>query len=381
MQFGLLYEMEPGEPFSREREVQIFHETLGQVQLAEQLGWDRVWAVEHHMLRGYSSGSAPEVLLGWLAGQTERIRLGHAVVHAAPQVNHFWRIAERAATLDVLSKGRLDLGTGRGFSPNELRAFGVDPSTTRPAQVEVVKMLQEVFLEETFTWQGEFYSFDEAWSVHPKPVQDPHPPLYMACTQPATWDIASDLGIGVLSFGDKDPVVLREKISRYKERVQRATPKSGRITSHVAFAPNLYCAPTDEEALETAAEHQLYFSKVGLDYVKGWKGTTAKDYQFYQDIGEKLLDLTPLPESETRGLSPAAAAVKPTVKNGIAAIGSPDTIREFIQGYVDAGVDEMIFVVQFGQLADEDIQRSMKLASEVLSEFSDNITVRAAAGA
>jgi len=375
MKFGTLFEMEPGpKPWADGREHQVFHEAADQARLVDELGWDYVWAVEHHFLTEYSSCSAPEVFLGWMAGQTKQVRLGAGVFQASRPINHFWRTAERTACLDIVSDGRFDVGIGRGFTTTELGAFGVDPGDTRQAQVETIEMLQHVFLEDTFSWDGVYYTLDER-ELQPKPIQRPHPPLWMAATQPQSWGVAADLGVGILAFGETDPAKTREKVKLYRERVAKAKPASGMINDQIAFAPNMYCAETDEEALETCAKDLLFFTGMGLGYIMGWSKTPSKDYEYYADMGEKMLDLSPLPADETRGLSPDAARVKAGVAHGLYCVGSPETCRNFIAANDDADIDQMIMVAQFGNMSNDDIKKSIRLlSSEVLPEFSDKIT-------
>jgi len=380
MKFGMLFELEPGpQPWPAGRERQVFHEAAAQARLVDELGWDYVWAVEHHFLTEYSSCSAPEVFLGWLAAQTKQVRLGIGVVQASAPINHFWRTAERAACLDIVCDGRFDLGIGRGFTTTELGAFGVDPAVTRQAQVETVRMLQGVYLNETFSWDGDYYTLDER-CMHPKPLQKPHPPLWMAATQPASWDVAADVGAGILAFGESNPLKTKARVEAYRARIAATKTASGVVNDQIAFAPNMYCAETDEEALETCAADLLFFTGMGLGYIMGWSKTPSKDYEYYAQMGEKMLDLSPLPESMTRGLSPEAARVKAGVEHGIYCVGSPDTCREFIARNVEVGIDQLIMVSQFGALSTENIEKSIRLLStEVLPEFSDSIRAEVAA--
>ena len=120
MKFGIFFELSTPRPFNREAEWQVYHNALEQCRLADALGFDHVWAVEHHFLEGYSHSSSPEVFLSAVAAQTQRIRVGHGAVVCVPEMNHPVRIAERAAALDILSNGRLELGTARSSTWTEL---------------------------------------------------------------------------------------------------------------------------------------------------------------------------------------------------------------------------------------------------------------------
>src|SRR5512147_735164 len=114
MQFGIFYEHQIPRPWPKGAEQRLFQEALDQVELADRLGIDYAWEVEHHFLEEYSHSSAPEVFLAACSQRTKRIRLGHGIVQILPKVNHPARVAERIATLDIVSNGRVDFGTGEG---------------------------------------------------------------------------------------------------------------------------------------------------------------------------------------------------------------------------------------------------------------------------
>src|SRR5436190_15374790 len=131
MKFGIFYELSVPRPWERESERKVYMNALEQVRLADELGFDQLWVVEHHFLEEYSHCSAPELFLTACAMQTTRIRLGHGAVVCVPQMNHPIRVAERAAVLDILSGGRLELGTARSSTWTELGGFQVDPDSTK----------------------------------------------------------------------------------------------------------------------------------------------------------------------------------------------------------------------------------------------------------
>src|SRR5579864_8159152 len=129
MKFGIFYEHQLPRPWDTDAEHKLLKDALDQVELADRLGIDYVWEVEHHFLEEYSHSSAPEVFLAAASQRTRRIRLGHGIVALPVSYNHPARVAERAATLDLVSGGRLDLGTGETSSNMELGGFGVDRQT------------------------------------------------------------------------------------------------------------------------------------------------------------------------------------------------------------------------------------------------------------
>jgi alkanesulfonate monooxygenase SsuD/methylene tetrahydromethanopterin reductase-like flavin-dependent oxidoreductase (luciferase family) len=376
MKFGTIFELQPGPPpFGKERIAQVWHEALEQAVLTEELGFDYVWAVEHHFLGGYSSSSAPEVFLATLAGRTERVRLAQGVALVLKDVNHAWRLAERAAALDIVSDGRFDFGAGRSITKQELIGFGMNPEDSRPMQLEVLDMLPRMWTEKTFSWNGRYYDLPER-ELAVRPVQEPHPPMWLACSQPESWRLAGERGLGVLSFGIGRHDVFEQALSAYEEGLSRANPPSGMINRRIACAPLFYCAETDEEALRTARPHVEFFLSNTLAFVNQWASTQSADYSFYRDLlagSNGPLPHMPLVEPvDLPGLSEEEARLGGLAQAGSVCIGSPETCAAFLQKYVDAGFDQIILSAQYGTLTNEQIQRSLRLfAQEVLPRFSE----------
>src|SRR5918999_3566720 len=148
MRFGLFYEHQEPRPWEEGSTERLLKDALDQVELADRLGFDYVWEVEHHFLEEYSHSSAPEVFLAAASQRTERIRLGHGIVQLPPAFNHPARIVERAATLDLISGGRVDLGTGEASSQVELGGLGVDRHAERGQWEESIGAVARMFVEE-----------------------------------------------------------------------------------------------------------------------------------------------------------------------------------------------------------------------------------------
>src|SRR2546423_7925643 len=185
MRFGIFFEMSTPRPFTRTVERQVYDNALEQARLADELGFDWVWAVEHHFLEEYSHCSAPEVVLAAVAAQTERVRIGHGAVVCVPEINHPIRVAERCATLDIISKGRLEVGTARSSTWTELGGFEVNPDHTKKTWDEFVRVLPRLWADAPYEHDGFSFSMPER-NVLPKPLQDPHPPLSVTVTSPGT---------------------------------------------------------------------------------------------------------------------------------------------------------------------------------------------------
>src|SRR6185295_5357513 len=182
-----------------EAERRAFRECVGQATLADALGYHAVWAVEHHGLSAYSHCSAPEILLGHIAALTKRIRLGHGVTLTPGRYNHPIRVAERIAVLDILSDGRADWGSGKSSTLVEQGAFEIDRAELDGQWREALTMIPRMWRPELFEWQGAHYHVPPT-AILPKPVQQPHPPIFVACSRPETVVLAGTLGVGSLNF-------------------------------------------------------------------------------------------------------------------------------------------------------------------------------------
>ena len=171
MKFDLLYELQAPKPHDERSEHRCYHQALEQIELADRLGFDTVWAVEHHFLTEFAHSSAPEVFLAAASQRTKRIRLGHGVVLLPHKFNHPIRVAERVAALDLLSDGRVEFGTGRS-SQFEQAGFGVLPDESRDMWQESLEIIPRMWTEDPFEHQGRFVQIPSR-SILPKPLQKP----------------------------------------------------------------------------------------------------------------------------------------------------------------------------------------------------------------
>ena len=167
MQFSMGFEVQLAHP-TPEREHQLLHDCVDQAIYAEQMGFDRIWAPEHHSLKWYAHMSAPEIFLTAVAAKTSRIRVGHAAVCMPFGYNHPARVAERAAMLDIISDGRLNLGAARGGTTMEMSLCGVNPEDTKPQVEEALRFIGHCWREDTIEWESELLS------IHPPPDRPSH---------------------------------------------------------------------------------------------------------------------------------------------------------------------------------------------------------------
>src|SRR5687767_13142524 len=180
MRFGLFYEHQLPRPWEDDSNEKLLTDALDQIELADRVGFDHVWEVEHHFLEEYSHSSAPEVFLAAASQRTKNIRLGHGIVQLPVEVNHPARVAERIATLDLVSGGRVDFGTGEGSSQAELGGFGVPRGEKRAQWEESIDVVTRMLVEEPFTGHRGRWIDAPPRNVVPKPKQKPHPPLWVA---------------------------------------------------------------------------------------------------------------------------------------------------------------------------------------------------------
>ena len=230
MKFHVLYEIECPRPWGETSIYDCFWEALEQVKVAEEAGFETVWSVEHHFLDQFSVASAPEVWLSAVAQHTERIRIGHGVRLLPFNYNHPVRSAEMAAVLDIMSKGRLEFGTGRSASGIELDGFGIDPETTRAQWDEALHMIPKMWTQEEFSWESPTFKMPPR-NVLPKPIQKPHPPLWMSGTQPDSAILAGERGIGFMHFSMSDPIGMDEKVKSYKDAIERCSDPVGHFVN------------------------------------------------------------------------------------------------------------------------------------------------------
>ena len=373
MKFGLFYELQLPRPWGPDDEYDLYKNTLDQIELADSLGFDYIWSVEHHFLEEYSHCSAPEVLLAAASQRTKRIRLGHGIVQLPNEINPTARVAERLAALDLLSDGRVDFGSGEASSVAELHGFGVDWDTKRAQWADNLDAVTRMMVEEPFAgWDSKWLQVPPR-NVVPKPKQKPHPPLWVACSQPATIQLAASKGIGALSFAFLDPSQAKDIVDGYYETLTSGTiePAGFAVNANVAIVLPLMCHEDEQTALDRGFEGSQFFGyALGHFYVFGtqqpgvtdiWDNFKSSNTTGFGDTGSQLA-------GQDLGDEEATANAGEDLLRG--AIGTPDRVREVLNRYEAAGVDQVIFLAQAGRTKHEHICESLELfAREVMPEF------------
>ena len=353
MKFGIFYEHQLPRPWAEGDELQLFQDALTQVELADRLGIDYAWEVEHHFLEEYSHSSAPEVFLAACSQRTQRIRLGHGIVLMPPGYNQPARVAERLATLDLVSRGRVDWGTGESASRAELEGYGVNPAERRAMWRETVEHVANMMVMEPYPgFQGTYFSMP-ARNVLPKPVQKPHPPLWVACSNRETIHLAAQLGIGALTFAFIDPAEARQWVDDYYETFKReCVPIGHAVNPNIAMVTGFSCHRDAAEAQRRGADGFRFFQfALAHHYVFG-KHTPGRT-----NIWNAFLAVREQLGTEVLG-------------GGVGCIGAPDDLRRTLTTFQDAGVDQTIFIQQGGRNRHEHICEALELfAAEVMPEF------------
>jgi alkanesulfonate monooxygenase SsuD/methylene tetrahydromethanopterin reductase-like flavin-dependent oxidoreductase (luciferase family) len=372
MKFGIFYEHQLPRPWEPGGEQQLIADALDQIELADRVGIQYLWEVEHHFLEEYSHSSAPEVFLAAASQRTRAMRIGHGVVQTAPRYNHPARIAERIAMLDLVSGGRVEFGSGESSSEAELAGFGVDRDSKREAWLEGLQVAIRCMTETPFGGaDGRFVSMPPR-NVVPKPVQQPHPPLWVACSRRDTILLAAEKGIGALSFAFVEPEDARAWVEDYASVLEeRCVPVGLSVNPQVACVTPMMCAPDEEVALSRGLEGANFFGySLAHFYVFGEHVPAHTDV--WAEFLERRGKMGYSPEAALAGrqgtLGAKVASGDTTGLRG--AIGTPDQLRRFLRRYEEAGIDQLIFVMQAGRNRHEHIMESIELfGREVLPEF------------
>jgi alkanesulfonate monooxygenase SsuD/methylene tetrahydromethanopterin reductase-like flavin-dependent oxidoreductase (luciferase family) len=374
MRFGLFYEHQLPRPWDADSEHRLLKEALEQVEIADRVGFDFVWQVEHHFLEEYSHSSAPEVFLAAAATRTRRIRLGHGIVQLPQRVNHPARVAERVATLDLISDGRVELGTGESSSAAELGGFGVDREAKRAMWDDAIDAITRMFVEEPFAGWDSPYLRMPPRNVVPKPLQTPHPPLWVACSRRETIEFAARRGIGALSFSFVEPEDAAEWVRRYYELIAspECQPAGFAVNPNLAVVLPMMCHRDEREAIERGIDGAHFFG-YSLAHYFGIRPHLPGRTDVFAEFTEHRDEMGFARSIVTADQAPLGIKL---LQQGLGslrgAIGTPEQITDLVRRYEAVGVDQIGFVLQAGRNRHEHICESLELFGEtVLPQFAE----------
>jgi len=361
MEFGIFHSGHvPNQPSADAQRRLEHRRLLDEVEVAvtgDRNGFKYSWFTEHHFLREYSHVSASEVLMGYVAARTEQVHLGSGIFNLTPPVNHPARVAERVSMLDHLSGGRFEFGTGRGSSSTEYQGFGIaDADTTRDLFDEALPEVVRILREAPYEHDGRGFSMPSR-TVLPRPWTVPHPPLWLACGSPSTFEKAGRLGMGALCFTMGEPEDLAPLIESYKNAVGSCTePVGAYVNDNVACVSMLLCLNDRERALNQ-------FRTMGASY--------------YQSLVVRWLDSIPLPaEIDRTSFSvsePSVEELRASVDAGRRSVGTPNDVARSVERWQGAGADQLIFGVLNNTLPVEVALESIEtFGREVIPAFDSD---------
>ncbi len=366
MKFSIIFEFQCSD-VSAEGERETLLNCVDQAVFAEEVGFDRVWAVEHHGLKHYAHMSAPEVFLTWVAAKTSKIRIGHGVVCMPFGYNHPLRVAERVGMLDSLSGGRLDVGAGRGATAIEMSGFGVNKEDTYPQVKESLEILSQCWQDDIFEWNGSIEISPR--SVIPRPVQLPHPPLFMACTKDETVKLAAEYGVGALVLGFSGPSQIRELRKIYDEAIAARNDEdciSATPTNFLSALCPTIVLDDAEKAFQVGARGQKFFA----ESIQHWNiGTPLPELVPDDvDIRDAVRDAKERVEAfMVEGGHPVPSVVASTGPFNINhAYGNRDDAISYVGELERSGVDEIMCIMQMGGIPHE-------VAMETIRQYGEYV--------
>jgi alkanesulfonate monooxygenase SsuD/methylene tetrahydromethanopterin reductase-like flavin-dependent oxidoreductase (luciferase family) len=351
MRFGVFYELQLPKPWDEDSEYRLVQEAIEQVQLADRIGIEHAWAVEHHFLEEYSHCSASEVFLSALAAKTQNIRLGFGIRQVIPNYNHPSRTAEAVAMLDLISNGRVEFGIGEGATRLELHGYDIPSKRKQALSFEAAEQIANMMVMEPYPgYEGEGFSMP-CRNVLPKPRQKPHPPMWLACTNRKTIETAARNGLGALAFTFVDPDEARGWADTYYSIIksEECVPLGHSVNANIAMVAGFSIHPDPKEAFRRGVDGFAFFryainALVANDTRPG-RSTLWDEYLELRDRD--------LPTIEAPG------------------IGTPENYRELVREFDEVGVDQIIFLQQGGKNRHDDICESLELfGKEVYPEFA-----------
>ena len=361
MKFGIFYEHQLPKPWDDGIELKLFQDALEQVELADKLGIDYAWEVEHHFLEEYSHSSAPEIFLAAASQRTKNIRLGHGIRQVITNYNHPARTAECIATLDLVSGGRVEFGTGESSAILELGGFDIPVESKREQYLEAVEEIANMLAMDPYPgYDGKYFNMP-CRNVVPKPVQRPHPPLWGACSNRETIKMAARLGIGALTFAFVDPADAKHWVDEYYSIIKsdECVPIGHTVNANIAMVTSFSLHQERSVAIERGLEGFEFFgfALAQLYSTDIHKPGRTNLFEQFQAMRKKRLEENPL------DTNPALGAER-------GGIGTPDDMRTHLRKFEDVGVDQVTFIQQAGMNKHEHICESLELfAAQVMPEF------------
>ena len=360
MKFGLMAQIQLPRPWTERSEREAFWNGLDQAELAEAAGFDYFWLTEQHFYVEIGHSAAPEMFLAALSQRTTRLRLGFGVILLP--CHHPFLVAERVATLDVLSNGRAEFGAGRGTAAYIVDGFGVDPADARGLADESLDAVVSMLTHERFPgFDGRHYHLPPR-QVIPRPIQRPHPPLWVAASNLPTYEHAARRGLGVIGVTRNTPEETALAVRTYWDTIENADP-----SGFAGVVPNPHCG-----AFAVACCHPD--DRTGRDIA------CAAARWYYGDNDAELNRLRFGSSSGVKAINAkiGARSDEQLIEDAMVVGGDPDTCSRVIERWAEIGLDQMVLMIQVGRTRHEDVMRSIELIGErVIPRFADAVAGRA----
>ena len=387
MKFDVFCEIQRAFPWNGRDEASLFAETLAQARAAEAAGFEIWWEVEHHGSPQFSYSSAPEVVLTAIAMSTTRLRVGHAGVLAPYRINTPLRVAERGATIDLLSKGRFELGLAKSGG-KEWETFAVNPDTARDQVRDAMHMIPRMWTETEFSWKSDDYEVPPR-EVTPKPYQKPHPRLWQTCGSPESFYMAGEMGVGALGTTLLSPVAFLGQMLREHDRglADCKQPAGKAVNPEKGVFTFVHVAEDRAAAIRNgAAWSALWYvnaapvvfkvpRRVWYDMIKaGLHPNSPRDTAAMAQLDPHEVEIQPddpdvvkvlkrMAVGEAISFEEAHEALEPLDS---VVIGDPQHCIEKLKAYVAIGADRMMCMMQYGSIPHEAVVRSFELAGRHL---------------
>lgn len=391
MLFDIFCEIQRAKPWGENHEARLLQQTLAEAQMADKCGFDIWWQVEHHGAPQFSYSAAPELVLTAIAMRTERLRVGHAGVLAPFKINGPLRVAERGATLDLLSGGRFELGMAK-TGGKEWETFGVDPKSARDELREALTVIPKIWTEQNFSWESKWFSMPER-EIVPKPLQRPHPRLWQTASSPESFRMAGELGVGVLGTTLLSPIsYMKSLLDEYDAGLAKdREPGAVRVNRQKGVFTFVHVAESRDQAIAAgAAWSALWYvhyapiafavsRTVWYDQIKAGlnphlarnaaansealKGEDPTSLEIAADDLPVIVLLKRMARGEEVSHEEAHEVLE---ELDSVIIGDPDHCAAKMEKYRGIGADRLMCLMQFGRIPHEAVLRSMELTGRDL---------------
>jgi alkanesulfonate monooxygenase SsuD/methylene tetrahydromethanopterin reductase-like flavin-dependent oxidoreductase (luciferase family) len=357
MKLALFAEIPVPKPWTPGKEQKAIQDTIEQAVFAEKMGFHSFWSTEHHFLAEMSHSTNPEVIYGAIAARTTTLRLGYGCRLMPKPYNHPVRTAESVATLDCVSGGRVEFGGGRSATRQELEGFGINPHETREMQEEAFRAMVGCWTNEEYEFEGKYWSMPRR-TVVPRPVQEPHPPIWCASSSLDGHVEIGKLGAGLLSFATATPPEeMIQKFAAYQSGLDACDNPVGAINRRKAALSITHCADTDAQARAEGDPSMLKYLTHSFplygalpEYARKFQENLGT-FSYTADIQKKVVDGGGAPKFDADQIFDIGGAM----------IGDPQRCLELALRFEAIGTDLLFCLCNTWSLTHEQVMRSIEL--------------------